>query len=386
MRLDAAQRRLASLFPEPLLFVDRDGTIVEANEAAREFLERSREALVGLRLTDVFADDAEHIERFLVSCSRSNRFAAGSLTCRERNGELVTCRCEGGLLPASDGPGLIVVRHTPRRAATDSFVALNDQLSILQRVRHRLEANVSARTAELSEAGTRLRDLSSRLLHSQDEERRRLARELHDSTGQLLAAIQLNISLVQAQATGLPEEAQKRLSETTVIAQQAISEVRTMSYLLHPPMLDEAGLTLALRWFVEGFQERSHIHIDLEIAEGLERLPQGTETAIFRIVQEALSNIFRHSESSRATIRLAFQSNQLVLTVRDLGKGIPAAALQRSAQRRQNIGVGIQGMRERVRQLGGRIDVRAANPGTLVEVFLPIAEECKANRSAGAHC
>ena len=380
MKLDGGQRRLASLFTEPLLFVDRDATIVDANEAAAEFMGRPRPALIGAPLTAVFADDTGHIHRFLTSCSRTNRFAAGSLKCHSNNGDLIACRCEGGYLPpsAGEGDGLIVIRYLPRNAATDSFVALNAQLTILQRARHRLETDISARTAELSEAGGRLRDLSTRLLHSQDDERRRLARELHDSTGQLLAAVQLNISLVQAEAAALSEDGRKRLAETMLIADQAIREVRTMSYLLHPPMLDEAGLSLALQWFVEGFQERSKIQIELDVAEGLERLPQNTETAIFRIVQESLTNIHRHSESSRANIRIALDASELVLTIRDTGKGISAAALQSSVQKRRNIGVGIQGMRERVRQLGGKIDIRAAEPGTIVEVSLPISDESQA--------
>ncbi len=242
----------------------------------------------------------------------------------------------------------------------------NDELS---RANESLQQEITRRTSAEGE----LRRLSGRLLELQDDERRRLARELHDSTGQLLAAIQLNLSLAQQDVQGDPSHLQRRLSETAELSNQAITEVRTMSYLLHPPMLDEAGLGLALQWYVEGFVERSHLRVDLQLPSNLERLPREVEVAVFRVLQESLTNIHRHSASASAQIKLDCTPHELVLSVRDFGKGFPIAPHDGNNGRAlSRIGVGIRGMQERLRQLGGNIAIRKADPGTLVEVHFPL--------------
>jgi len=189
----------------------------------------------------------------------------------------------------------------------------NDELS---RANQSLQQEVARRNSAEEE----LRRLSRRLLELQDDERRRLARELHDSTGQILAAIHLNLSVAMQDAENNPPDVQRRIAEAAQLSTQAITEVRTMSYLLHPPMLDEAGLAMALQWYVEGFVERSSLRVDLKLPPTLERLPREVELAIFRLIQEALTNIHRHSASASAEIRLESAPGELALFVRDFGK------------------------------------------------------------------
>ncbi len=215
--------------------------------------------------------------------------------------------------------------------------------------------------------GTFIIALSRRVLTLQDEERRRLGRELHDSAGQLLAAIRLNLGIV-SQWTNTDPRSSAKLADTAALADQAIAEIRTLSYLLHPPMLDETGLAGAVEWYVHGFGERSKIAVTLEIDPGLGRFHRDVETAIFRIVQECLVNIHRHSASRTAFISLQSTSSGISLAIRDEGKGISLQALREEGG---DLGVGIRGMRERARQLGGSLDIQSANPGTLVAVTLP---------------
>ena len=155
------------------------------------------------------------------------------------------------------------------------------------------------------------------------------------------------------------------------LAEHVVKEIRTLSYLLHPPLLDEVGLACALRWYVDGLAERSKIKIDLDLSPQLGRLSQDLETAIFRIVQECLTNIHRHSGSATAKIQISENGDRILLTVRDQGKGIPPEFLRGTKVRPAIVGVGIQGMRERVRELGGRMRIRSRAPGTIVEVVLP---------------
>jgi PAS domain S-box-containing protein len=232
---------------------------------------------------------------------------------------------------------------------------------------------INSDISERKQAEYALRELSARLLHLQDEERRRLARELHDSTGQSLAALQINLGVVRQRASGLDRKDSAVLLESMDLAEQVVKEIRTLSYLLHPPLLDEAGLESALRWYVEGLAERSKIKIDLDLSPQLGRLSQDLETAIFRIVQECLTNIHRHSDSSTAKIQISENGSRILLTVRDQGKGIPLDVLRGANRASATVGVGIHGMRERVRELGGHMRIRSAASGTIVEVVLPLA-------------
>jgi signal transduction histidine kinase len=210
-----------------------------------------------------------------------------------------------------------------------------------------------------------LRDLSARLLKVQDEERKRLARELHDSVGQILAALSMNLAVVQSQSHKLDAAGARAVLENAQLVQQASSEIRTLSHLLHPPLLEIAGLASALRWYVDGFAERSNIKVNLDIPDHFLRMPEDLELAIFRVVQECLTNIHRHSGSPTAAIKIQQQGSSLMVRVEDHGKGIPFQK-QRELIGSSRGGVGFGGMRERLRQLGGALEIQSNGSGTVV--------------------
>jgi PAS domain S-box-containing protein len=250
----------------------------------------------------------------------------------------------------------------------------------LRKAHEELEIRVRERTADLVAAEESLRALSARLLQAQDEERRRLARELHDSAGQLLAALNMNLVPIQEQAEKLGPKFVRSVEESIQLVEQLSKELRTISHLLHPPMLDEAGLEFALQWYVEGFAERSQIKVDFELAPDLGRLSREVETTIFRLVQECLTNIHRHSESPVASVRLTRDEHEVCLEVRDRGRGMPGGRLGSAG--RTKPGVGIQGMRERVRQLAGKLEIQSGNKGTVILARLPIHKTAEQAASA----
>ena len=235
-----------------------------------------------------------------------------------------------------------------------------------------LEKKVRDRTADLDIVNRNLRELSARLLQLQDEERRRIARELHDSVGQMLAALTMNLSAVRNDVERLAETA-AALHDSESLVREMSSEVRTISHLLHPPLLDEAGLASALRWYVDGYAQRSGIKVDLDLPEDLGRLRSELETAIFRVVQECLTNVHRHSGSTVAKIRLRQREHQILVDVEDEGKGIPPEKREEMATAGAP-GVGIRGMRERLRQLGGTLEIHSNGSGTNVSARLPIED------------
>lgn len=223
-----------------------------------------------------------------------------------------------------------------------------------------LERLVNSRTAEL-------RRLSSRLMTMQDEERRRIAREIHDGLGQELAAAKMIMDGILARDT--TPGMHKAASEASQLVDRAIQQVRTISHLLHPPLLDEVGLVSALRWFIEGLSERSGIEIELEVVPAdLGRLKSEIETAIFRIIQEAVTNMFRHSGAQKGRVSVIEKDGRIIATVLDDGKGIEEQVVQ---LRPDSLGIGIGGMRQRVSELGGSLRLANANPGTMVEVVIP---------------
>ena len=222
-----------------------------------------------------------------------------------------------------------------------------------------------------------LRRLSGRLMELQDQERRRIARELHDSVGQCLTAIKINLETLEHSLSkeNLDPRAAKALTEAVSLSEQCSSDTRTISYLLHPPLLDERGLASAIRWYGDGFAQRSGIRLSMDLPTQDMRLPQAVETTLFRIVQESLTNIHRHSGSEVAEIRLLSDAESVVLEVRDQGHGIPSSSLRRCNGAGRAVGVGIAGMRERVRQFGGRLDISSSSHGTLVRAILPLGGE-----------
>jgi len=226
---------------------------------------------------------------------------------------------------------------------------------------------------QLKKAENTVRWLSGRLLQSRDDERRRLARDLHDSLGQILTAVKMNLSYLSRDSVHLDERGHNAVTESRDLIDTCIKEVRTLSHLLHPPMLDEVGLLPAIRWFVNGFSQRSGIDVKLDLPLTMRRFPIELEIAVFRAVQESLTNVHRHSGSPTATVRLNAQNGEIMLEVTDQGCGIPPQKLA-ARQEQVMIGIGILGMRERMRQLGGQIEISSANKGTSVYVKLPMKE------------
>ncbi|HEY3974949.1 MAG TPA: response regulator [Candidatus Sulfotelmatobacter sp.] len=226
--------------------------------------------------------------------------------------------------------------------------------------------------AELHRKTQQLEALNARMTMLQDEERRRIARELHDSVGQLLAAISMNSASVEAESHKLSPNVARRVAENAAMVQEASKQIRIISHLLHPPLLDETGLASALRWYVEGFSERSKIDTKLDIPQAFEDLSKEMELSIFRVVQECLTNIHRHAGSPTAGIRITQDKACVRIEIEDAGKGI-AFEKQLALQSSAHTGVGVRGMRERLRRLGGTLQIYSKGQGTRVTAVLPVA-------------
>jgi PAS domain S-box-containing protein len=279
--------------------------------------------------------------------------------------------------------GAAALRHSSPRLEVAGFITdltpLKKAEAALRAANEDLEKKITERTAALEaeilerkRAEKSLQELTGLLLRTQDEERRRMARELHDHAGQSLAALNMNLSALQ-RATGQMDDRIIRLAEESKqISNDLSTEIRTLSYLLHPPLLDESGIGSALQWFVDGFSERSGIKVDLNLPEDLGRLPRELELVIFRVVQEGLTNVHRHSGSSSATIHLTRSDGAVHFEIRDRGKSI-----DRERQREMKTakaGVGVRGMEERVRQFHGTFEIRSGEDGTRVIVMLPVED------------
>jgi len=225
---------------------------------------------------------------------------------------------------------------------------------------------------ERKEAEQQLADLSARLLRTQDEERRRIARELHDVTAQSIGLIMLNLAQVQNAASSLDARSREKLSESLALGEQALKDIRTLSYVLHPPLLDQAGLITALKWYVKGFQERSGVKVEFtESGDESDRMSPEVEYALFRVVQECLTNIRRHTDSETAEITLTRTADVISLSVRDHGKG-NKLQMSRNGESAEFVGVGIPGMRHRLQQLGGELIVDSNTNGTTITANVPV--------------
>jgi signal transduction histidine kinase len=225
---------------------------------------------------------------------------------------------------------------------------------------------------ERTQADSQLRQLSGRLLQLQDDERRRIARELHDSTGQTLTGLSLRLAVVEGEIASLSRGARQALAESASLLDQASRELRSLSYLLHPPFLDDSGLRSAVPWYVHGFSHRSGIQVQVDLPAAMGRLQGDLETTLFRIIQECLTNILKHSGSQTASVRIVFTENEVTLEISDQGKGMPAEIVQNRSNAVSNVGIGIMGMRERVRQLHGRLEITSGAWGTKVRATLPL--------------
>jgi hypothetical protein len=243
--------------------------------------------------------------------------------------------------------------------------SLSKQSTQLAIANAQLESVVLQRTAELQ-------TLSQRLLKVQDEERRKLSRDLHDSTGQTLAALKMAVARLHEDCKQYPS-AMLLASDVAGMADLAIEEIRTMSYLLHPPLLDEVGFACAAEWYVEGFAKRTGVKVKLDLATSAKRLPGGIEIALFRVLQEGLTNVHRHSGASEVMVSFQYQRRNIVLEIRDNGRGIPAERLDRLRKTGAETGVGLAGMRERMHELNGKVEMESDGHGTTMRAMVPLS-------------
>jgi signal transduction histidine kinase len=287
-------------------------------------------------------------------------------------------------------PTIISVLRSSKRARNRQrqvqalLLQEKESASKLRSARDQLEQRVKERTSELSRinenltsevkerkrAESDLRNLSAKVLRIQDEERRRFARDLHDGVGQILTGALIAVSQASSCSEPLPSRCQSGLRDVEDLLQQAVREVRTVSHLLHPPLLDESGLFSAARWYAEGFSKRSGVKLTLEFDERTDRFERDVETGLFRILQEALTNVHRHSQAEAVHIKITAKKGRLMLSIQDDGKGIPSDALATTANGSQ--GVGLSSMRERSALLRGTFDVETNSSGTLIVVSVPI--------------
>jgi len=281
----------------------------------------------------------------------------GPLTEQDVAGELLFVLICAAIIAAGEGG---------RRA----LLRLRHAHETLLRSRTHLKFRVRQKTAQLQQGNKDLRDLSVRLMRVQDDERRRIARDLHDSTGQALTALKLELAGIERELAGRNPQIAVRLAACIGDARMISDELRTISYLLHPPLLDELGLESALRWYVDGFEKRCGIAVNLELNITERQAPE-METMLFRVVQECLINIHRHSGSAIASIRLSQTERQFIMEVEDEGRGLSVDELSAIASG-ETLGVGLRGMRERISDFGGELEVLSTGQGTKVRAVIPI--------------
>jgi PAS domain S-box-containing protein len=347
LRLDASERRYQSLVEGvrdyAIFMLTPEGRVGSWNLGAERMKGYRAEEIVGRHFSCFFPEPD-------VAGGKAER-------------QLTTAAAEGRV----KDEGWRVRKDGSRFWADIVITALRDSEGRLQGF-----SKITRDVTERKRAEESLRDLSARLLQIQDEERRRFARELHDSAGQLLAALSMNLTSLEMETNKTSPRAAHLARESLDLVGELSREVRTISYLLHPPLLDELGLSSALRGYVEGFAERSKIKVDLEIPGDFGRLPRELETAIFRVIQECLTNIHRHSGSPVANISIARTEEDIRVEVQDRGKGM--SAKPPGIGTRGKAGVGIRGMQERIRQFGGTLQIGAPSDGsgTIIVARLPV--------------
>jgi PAS domain S-box-containing protein len=384
----AATAKFRALFEQtPVLagIMTTDGIMVDANRLCLEACGYRREEVLGRVFWETgWWRKSPEAQAKIRSASR--RAAAGdpyreTLTYHWADGteRLV----DFALHPIRDGHGDIIFLHPTGIDITD-FKRVEIEL---RKSHDELEERVRARTQELaaslgsleSEIVLRkttekaLRELSARTLRLQDEERRRFARDLHDSTGQTLVALKMTLASLTLLVETVPKAA-GLLNDLEALADQALQEIRTTSHLLHPPLLDEVGFSSAAQWYIDGFAARSGVKTNLELSVK-PRLTKDEELVFFRILQESLTNVLRHSGSKTVDIRLDSDQEDAILTIRDSGKGIPAKTLNSFRETAAGVGVGLGGMKQRVRELGGHLRVDSDQNGTCIVATLPLTKE-----------
>jgi len=380
--LDAAEtlsKFMVNDFPDTALFTDVVGSIVVQATACAEGKSPHVSAfgeMVALLWAQGKIEAALRLEELWNSLAQTHKF---SLRCaypmqafsREEHGEsfLRICALHGGVIPGENYTSLSNDDDRSRTVAAlqQKAQALTGEIEERKRVEEELLRSKAGLELLVEQRTLALRRLSARLLTLQDSERRKIARELHDCLGQCLIGLKLNIDMLKQSPNQL-----SLWSEVEDLMQQSIAEVRTLSYLLHPPTMDAAGLASAAQWFVEGFAQRSGIAVNLNLDKNLPRLPDIVELTLFRVMQEALTNVHRHSGSSTAEILLQKKDGQLTLEVKDHGSGIKPELLTRSRETGAGLGIGLTGMIERIRDLGGILHIDSDSNGTSVKATIPV--------------
>lgn len=377
----AATAKFRAVFEQTTVFAGittNEGTVVEANKLCLEVCGYSAEEVLGKQLWKGpwwrnFPETQEKIRAATPLAAQGVPYRETLLYSWADDSEHIV---DFALYPILDHEGKVLFLHPTGVDITEIKRAEENY----RRLAETLDAEVRARTKELEERNAevlrqseQLRQLSWQLLHTQDEERRHIARELHDSAGQTLAVLGMNLSTIVRDAREKAPEVVKCAEETEKIVQNLTKEIRTTSYLLHPPLLDDIGLSAALPWYVQGLSERSGLDISLKMADKFGRLPREMELVIFRLVQECLTNIHRHSGSRQAEIQIVQEPDRVIVEVRDQGQGIAADKLSEIQTR--GAGVGIRGMRERLREFHGEMSIQSSNAGTVVLVSIPVSKE-----------
>lgn len=385
----AANAKFRAVFEQTTVFagiMTKDGVLVEANRMSLDACGHRAEDVLGKPFwqTAWWQDVKESREKI----KAATPLAAKGIPYREilkySWGDGTERLVDFALYPIVDDKGEVLFLHPTGIDITDLKLAEENYRNLAER----LDLEVKARTVELENRNLEvirqselLRAFSQRLLRAQDEERRRIARELHDSAGQTLTVLGINLAqLVQKTGRRAPELANDAESIQETV-QQLHREIRTASYLLHPPLLDETGLSSALSWYVQGLVQRSGLDINLSIPEDFGRLPREMELSIFRLVQESLTNIHRHSASKTASIRIARDAKLIRVDIRDQGKGISQEKLSEIQSR--GSGVGIRGMRERLREFDGTLEIESSDSGTRVLVEIPAPRQASGREQSG---
>jgi PAS domain S-box-containing protein len=381
-RASYSRARLAAIVDssdDAIISKNLDGVITTWNYAAERLFGWTASEAVGKSITIIIPPELYDQEvEILRRLRNGERIEHLETVRRKKSGEQVEVAIT--ISPVMSPLGTVVGASKVARDITE-----RKQVEARLKAAHdHLEERVEKRTAELWERNKELlkqaetvRQLSGRLLQSQDDERRRIARELHDSVGQLLAAVGMTVSKLSKAKQELSPEINKSVEEISELTQQALAEIRTVTHLLHPPLLDEVGLASAIKGFIEGFARRSKIQVSFDTSAGFERLSSDYELTIFRIVQECLTNIHRHSGSKIAKIYLSRIDGFVHCEISDEGKGMPQDQQLAFGSSAANMGLGFRGMKERVRQFGGDLQIRSNGKGTTVAVALPVTRKAQ---------
>ena len=352
-------RLLVETIEEGAATLSDDGTVLYSNKSFAGFFGVPLEKFIGSPLQNfVHGTDAEFLKTLMLGAKLAS--TRGEIRLQKRDGKPRTIRLT---LSPNQELGL------------EAICAVATELTEI------VDANEALRVTETS-----LRQLSARLLQLQDEERRRIARDLHDITGQKIAVLSMSLDrLARLTEQRKGESAQESIKESRDIVTQIGEEIRTLSYILHPPLLDECGLASAVHWYAEGFEKRSGIKLEVVIEENLPRLPIDAETTLFRVLQESLTNVHRYSGSSIAKIDISRDGGDVRLEIVDYGQGIRAGTARAKLDGPAPLGVGIPGMRERLHQLGGGLSVDFGTTGTRVVATLPIKKAADGDMDGDEH-